>query len=97
MAYIVITSSENSLKLTFGNYAGQPISSGIIPIARTFQKQGIEFSYLNNNLVEAIVDYNRASYPLSYNGATGTLKIDSVNGTTPNSNKELYYLLENLV
>ncbi len=98
MAYITVVSTANSIIVDFGVYSGNSASSGVIPNKRIFQKNNVVFSLLNNNeYIEAVTIYNNLTFPITFNGATGTFKVDSINGVAPNDNSDLYYKLIELI
>lgn len=98
MAYITAISTTNSINVDFGVYGGVIVSTGKVPNKRCFRKEHIVFSLVENGAyIEAQTIYNDLSFPISYNGATGTFKVDSIDSVTPTDNNHLYSLLIALI
>lgn len=85
MANIVITSTTNSIKVDFGDYAASlGMSKGV------WRKEQVRFNLKPSNLfVEALI-YNEPPFAVSFDGSTGTLQVDSIDTVTPTSNSDLY-------
>lgn len=97
MANIVVTSTTNSILVDFGDYAGTDMPTvGIIPNHRTYQKHNIEFRTVGG-VVQALLLHDGKEFPVSYDGATGTLQIDEVNSSAPSSDSDLYTKLIALI
>ena len=96
MAYITVTTTDTAFKVDFGAYSNMALSSGIIPYKRSFRKSNIVFSLFNDR-VEAQTINNHLTFPITFNGASGTFKVDSVNGVIPTDNSNLYDMLESLL
>lgn len=98
MAYITVTSTTNSVNVDFGVYSGAAVSTGIIPKKRCFRKEQILFTLVaDGSMVEATTVYNSLTFPVTFNGASGTFKVDSIDGVVPTSNSDLYDKLIELV
>jgi len=101
MAYVVITSTLNSIVADFGVYAGVSTATGIIPKKRILNKIELVFSLIGTSeestYVEAQTIYNGLTFPISFNGVPGTFKVDSVNGIAPVSNDNLCELLQTML
>ena len=96
MANIVITSTNNSIKVDFGDFGSQlEMYQGV------FRKDNI-FFIRHNNYVEAEaigmreLDLSVDNYSNDIENVI-SFKVDSIDGTTPTTNQELYNLLENLL
>lgn len=92
MANIVMTSTTNTIKCDNGVYSGVIGALGIIQKKATFRKD--EIFRISLEPSEAYVEVQFKSkinyFILSYNGATGTLQVDSIDGAAPSSNSDLY-------
>lgn len=83
MANIVVRSTTNSIKVDFGVYAtALGVTKGC------WRKERVRFN-LSSAYVNAIV-YDEPDFAVSFDGATGTFQIDSVDGAAPSSNSDLY-------
>lgn len=94
MANIVIVSTTNSIKVTFGAYFPNPLERN----AGTWEKAGISF-HLATNFVEVDIKGERDWY-VSHDGnstTTPTFQIDSVDGTAPTSVADLYAKLQAII
>lgn len=93
MANIVITSTSNSVTVDFGVYASfletykQTWSKSVIQNFRKVNDSG--YIYVNMKFEKEWI--------VSYNGATGTFQVDSIDGVTPTSNDHLFTLLSSLI
>lgn len=85
MANIVITSTTNSIKVVFNTYA-----SVTIPEKEAWHKPTTHFKLMFGNAYVKATEDNESDYDLSWNGSTGTLQVDSVDGVAPTSNSDLY-------
>lgn len=91
MAFITVISTANSIKVDFGVYSGAPVSTGSIPKKRCFRKEYIVFTLVaDESLIEAATIYNSLTFPVTFNGAAGTFKVDTIDGIAPTSNTDLY-------
>ena len=85
MANIIVTSSTNSIKVDFGTY-----SSSLGMAKAVWRKNDVHFNLRHgSDFAEAVV-YNENAFALSFDGSTGTLQVDSVDGVAPSSNSDLY-------
>jgi len=92
MANIVITSTTNSINVEFNTY-----SSGVGMTKGAWNKTRITFQLeYADNFVDVLV-IGEPSWPISFDGSTGTLQIDSINGVAPTSNSDLYTKLIALI
>ena len=99
MAFITINSTVKTIKVDFGIYKGISIPTGKVPKKKTYQKHYLEISlpddsdYININTYSEV-----ATFPVSFDGASNTFKIDSINGfTSITSNEHLYDLISELL
>lgn len=83
MANIVITSTTNSIKIVWNNQAEQWSKE-------CWHKSSAHFCLEKNNLFIQAIEDNGTSIALSFDGATGTKQVDSVDGVEPTSNSDLY-------
>lgn len=85
MANIIVTSSINSIEVDFGAY-----SSSLVMAKAVWRKNDVHFNlkYSSAN-VDAVV-YNANAFAITFDGSTGTLQVDSVDGVSPSSNSDLY-------
>jgi hypothetical protein len=93
MAYLVITSTTNTIKIDNGVYSGVSGSLGVIQKKVTFRKDDVfRFSLSPDESYFQVLYKSRSnsSFALSFDGASGTLKVDSVDGVAPTSNSDLY-------
>ncbi len=92
MANVVITSDNSSVFIDNGVYAGTEGALGVIQKKATFDKSDIRRIALapsDANVTVWLVEHGVA-FILSFDGATGTMQVDSVDGETPSSNSDLY-------
>ena len=93
MAYIQVTSTDNSLRASFGVYSGL--------VERTkgaWRKENISFK-LATNFIEINIEHEKTWF-CSTDGNTidiPTLIIDDVDGVTPTDLDDLYNKLENTI
>lgn len=86
MANITITSTTNSIKVEYGDYT--PI---IESKKQCWRKEMISnFHLLPDESAIHVVVIQEKEWMVSWDGSTGTLQIDSVNGVAPTSNSDLY-------
>lgn len=92
MANIVMTSTTNTIKCDNGVYSGLNGALGIIQKKATFRKDDIFRISLDPSELYVEVQFkSKVNYfILSYNGAAGTLQVDSIDGVAPTSNDDLY-------
>lgn len=85
MANIVVTSTTNSIKVDFGVYSSSlGFSKGV------WRKEKVRFNLKHSSTyVDVLVD-GEPDFAVTYDGSTGTLQIDSINGVAPTSNSDLY-------
>lgn len=86
MANIVITSTTNSIKIVFNTYT----SNTLIPEKSCWHKSSTYFTLCNGSSCVAASEDNGMDIDLSWNGSTGTMQVDSVDGVAPTSNSDLY-------
>lgn len=92
MANVVIVSTTNSVKIDNGVYAGIEGSLGVIQKKATFRKHDIRRVALHPteaNVVVFLIEHG-LTFTLSFDGSTGTMQVDSVDGVAPTSNSDLY-------
>lgn len=93
MAYIVMTSTINSIKVDNGVYSGVSGALGIMQKKATFRKDELfRFSLSpDESYVQVLFkSMDNAYFLFSWDGAAGTLKVDSIDGVAPTSNSDLY-------
>jgi hypothetical protein len=93
MANIVITSTTNSIKLVYNTYTSNPL----IPDKDCWHKSTAHFSLSNGSAYVRASEDNGMDIDLSWDGATGTMQVDSIDGVAPTSNSDLYDKLIALV
>ncbi len=90
MANLVVTSTTNSIKVDFGalnSFADKGV----------WRKEEVSF-YLKTSAAFIIVKvHNDVPFAISWDGGSGTLQIDSVDGVAPTSNSDLYDKLATLI
>ena len=92
MANIVVTSTTNSIKTDFGVLeSATGISKGV------WRKEEVSFFLKPSNAFVLVKVHNDLPFAISFDGSSGTLQIDSVDGNTPTSNSDLYDKLIALV
>lgn len=90
MPNIVVTSTTNAIKVDFGDYY-QTLQFS----KATFKKDHIESIKLDTS-VQINLD-KEYSWVVTFDGASGTYQIDSVDGVAPTSNSDLYNKLSVLI
>ena len=85
MANLVVTSTTNTVQVTFNDLA----SAYAIKKA-AWHKQRLTFQLLPSDEYVRLLVLNEPKWAVSWNGSTGTAQIDSVNGVAPTSNSDLY-------
>lgn len=85
MANVVITSSTNSIKVVFNVY-----SSDLIPEKEAWHKNSTHFKLMDGNAYVKATEDNGTDLDFSWNGSTGTMQVDSVDGVAPTINSDLY-------
>jgi hypothetical protein len=95
MKGITVISTENSLSVDFGDYSNQTLNGVKIPEKKTYQKKWVEIE-VSGGVVYAQLFYYSLSFPVCFEGSAG-LKIDSIDGTPPSSNSDLYDKLKTLI
>jgi len=85
MANIVVTSTTNTIKVEFNAYA-----STIGTSKGTWNKTRITFELKYSDTFVKVLVIGEPNWAVSFDGSTGTLQIDSVNGVAPTSNSDLY-------
>lgn len=93
MAFITVISTPRVANVDFGIYGGMTVGSGIVPLKRAFSLDFVVFSLTSSGYIEATTTYNELTFPISYDGAAGTFKVESVDGATPIDNNHLYNIL----
>ena len=97
---MVMVSTTNSIKVDNGIYSGVSGALGVIQKKATFRKDEVfRFSLAPDESYVQILfkDRENAQFILSFNGATGTLQVDSIDGVAPTSNSDLYDKLTALI
>lgn len=85
MANIIVTSTTNTIQVTFGVY-----ESSVIPKKGTWHKEYIQsFSLMPSDSFVKGRTVGEPEWQLSFNG-TNSMQVDSVNGVAPTSNSDLY-------
>jgi len=93
MAYMVMVSTTNSIKVDNGVYSGVSGALGVIQKKATFLKSEVfRFSLAPDESYVQILFKSRDNsyFLLSFDGSSGTLKVDSIDGVAPTSNSDLY-------
>jgi hypothetical protein len=93
MAYIVMTSTTNSIKCDNGVYSGIAGALGVMQKKATFRKDEIFRLSLSpdESYVQVLFKSRTNAYFLfSFNGSAGTLQVDSIDSVAPTSNSDLY-------
>jgi hypothetical protein len=100
MANIVMTSTTNTIKCDNGVYSGVAGALGVIQKKATFRKDEVfRFSLAPDESYVQILFKSREKnyFLLSFNGSTGTLQVDTIDGVAPTSNSDLYDKLVTLL
>lgn len=84
MANIVITSTTNSIKVDFGAYSS--VLDG--QTAGCYQKRDIRFYKLSDRVMADVM--GEKEWPVVYTSTSGCFIIDSIDGSAPTSNADLY-------
>lgn len=85
MANIVITTTTNIIKVDFNDL------SSVTGIKKgCWGDSIIAFQLVADESFIKVIVSGVPSWAVSYNGSTGTLQIDSVDGVAPTSNSDLY-------
>lgn len=86
MTNIVVTSTTNAVNVAFND-----LSSAASIAKGAWRKESLRF-VLNNDSskVEVYVVGESVPFQVSYDGAAGTLQVDSVDGVAPTSTSDLY-------
>jgi hypothetical protein len=92
MANLVITSTTNKINVVFNDLA---TTAGIKK--GTWHKERITFRLMNSDSFVNVLVINEPAWSVSFNGSTGTLQIDSIDGVAPTSNSDLYDKLTALI
>jgi len=92
MANLVITSTTNSIVIDNGVYAGIEGALGVIQKKATFRKDDLRRIALapSDANVNVFLIEQGMLFILSFDGASGTMQVDTVNGVAPTSNSDLY-------
>lgn len=90
MPNITVTSTTNAIKVDFGDYYPTLQFS-----KATFDKKHIESIKLDSS-VQINMD-KEISWLVTYDGASGTYQVDSVDSVAPTSNTDLYNKLSALI
>lgn len=90
MSKIVITTYQNVLLVDFGEYAGMETHFGVVPKKKLYQKHNIEFTYDSNNNVIANLIEQATEWYLSYTNVSNKFKVDSIDGSEPSSDSDLF-------
>ena len=100
MANLVMTSTTNSIKVDNGVYSGVSGALGIIQKKATFRKDEIFRVSLEPSELYVEIQFksrNSNYFLLTYNAASGTLGVDTIDGVAPTSNSDLYDKLVSLI
>lgn len=92
MANLVVTSTTNSILVDFGVLS---TSAGIEKGA--WRKDRITFRLALSSAYIDVIVVGEPAWAVSWNGSSGTLQIDSVDGVAPASNSDLYTKLSALL
>lgn len=92
MANLVITSTTNCIEFVFNNYADV-----LHPEKAIWHKSSAHFLLVYNNAFVKAIEDNGQDLDLSFNGTSGTMQVDSVDGIAPTSNSDLYDKLSSLL
>jgi hypothetical protein len=85
MANLVITSTTNSIKVDFGVLATSAnMKKGV------WNKNRITFELALLDAHVNVLVIGEPSWGVSFDGSSGTLQIDSIDGVSPTSNSDLY-------
>ena len=85
MANLVVTSNTNNIDVVFNDLAaGVGIKKG------NWNKLRITFQLMQSDAFVKVLVLNEPTWAVSFDGSTGTLQIDSINGVAPTSNSDLY-------
>jgi hypothetical protein len=92
MAFIVMTTTANTIKCDNGVYSGVTGPLGVIQKKATFRKDDIFRVSLEPSELYVEVQFKSRSsfFILSFNGSAGTLQVDLIDGVAPISNSDLY-------
>jgi hypothetical protein len=86
MANIVIVSTTNSIKFEFNDYASALNSKKMALSKLSVIKINLE----PNDVCVTLNIFDDISLIMSFDGAVGTKKVDTVNTVAPTSNSDLY-------
>lgn len=92
MANVVITSTTNTILFVFNTYAND-----IHPEKACWHKSSAHFSLTNNDVFVKATEDNGQDLDLTFDGANGSMQVDSVDGVAPTSNADLYTKLTALI
>jgi hypothetical protein len=91
MAYITITTTEKSIIVDFGVYSNL---SDVDGKKGSYKRGDISIISLEEDETYIIVRMKdvitRNDWPLSFDGYTGTFKVDTIDGIAPTSNGDLF-------
>ena len=88
-----MTSTTNTVKCDNGVYSGLSGALGVMQKKATFRKDEVfRFSLAPDESYVQVLFKSRtnAQFIFSFDGATGTLKVDSIDSVAPTSNSDLY-------
>lgn len=91
MANIVVTSTTNSIRIVFNDYATQ-----LDMVKGSWNKSYINSFILKSNFVLVDIE-SQQDWLVSFDGVVGTLQIDSIDGVALISNSDLYDKLNALI
>jgi hypothetical protein len=92
MANLVITSTTNTINVSFNDLS--------VPVGikkGCWNKTRITFNLAPSDLIVKVLVIGESSWAISFDGSSGTLPVDSVNGVAPTSNSDLYDKLVALI
>jgi hypothetical protein len=79
------TANTNNIDVVFNDLAaGVGIKKG------NWNKLRITFQLMQSDAFVKVLVLNEPTWAVSFDGSTGTLQIDSINGVAPTSNSDLY-------
>jgi hypothetical protein len=93
MAYVVMTTTTNTIKCDNGVYAGINSALGTIQKKATFRKDEIfrvSLSPAEDFCLVMFKSRGNSQFVLTFDLTTIGLKVDSIDGVAPTSNSDLY-------
>lgn len=92
MANITITSTTNSIHVNFGVY-----STALETIQQTWNKSAVQNFRQTTDTCIMVTIRGEREWCVTWDGASGSFQIDSINGIAPTSNSDLFTKLEALI